>query len=308
MNCLKYARVILVLMTGCGLGHAQSVSKFPRPYRDWQSAYVLSNGVSLHYWRTGGGKGDNAAGAGKPVLIFAHGITDYGLNYAFLAEKFSGDYDVILYDARGHGYSDKPDGPYDLATHMADLAGLIKELGIAKPFLMGHSMGGSTVALLAATYPDLPRAIILEDPANINEPEQGLTAKVIPDWKAQIETNKTIPLAELINNARTKYHPGWSGAAYELWAESKRLVSPNVVNLLHGEGFGDATKIFPKITVPTLILKADADAKHRERHQRVARLLAHGRLVHLAGAGHVIRHDRPAEVERELRAFLAGLK
>jgi pimeloyl-ACP methyl ester carboxylesterase len=300
MNFCKCGVAILALMCGGAAGYAESVRYSPRPYRDWQSAYALSNGVSLHYWRTGG--------AGKPVLILAHGITDYGLNYAFLAEKFAADYDIILYDARGHGYSDKPDGPYDLATHMADLVGLIKALKIEKPILMGHSMGGSTITLLAASYPDLPRAIILEDPANMNEPEQGLTAKVIPDWKAQIETNKKIPVAELIRNARTRYHPGWTDATYELWAESKRLVSPSVVNILHGDGFGDATKTFPKITVPTLILKADADAAHRARHRRIAQVLAHGHLVHIDGAGHVIRNDRPVEVERELRAFLAELK
>jgi pimeloyl-ACP methyl ester carboxylesterase len=131
-----------------------------------------------------------------------------------------------MYDARGHGYSDKPDGPYDLATHVADLVGLIRALGLEKPVLMGHSMGGGTVALAAATHPDLARAVILEDPADMLARLEPLGEAIIPD---------------------------------------------------------------------------------RKKHLEIARLLPKGRLVHIDGAGHVIRNDRPAATEREIRAFLAGL-
>lgn len=295
-----FSHTVAVFAGVIGLGHAVEAADTPRSYLNWRSGNVTSNGLRLHYWRTGG--------EGKPVLILAHGITDYGLNYAHLAEKFSANFDIILYDARGHGYSDKPAGPYDLHAQAADLVGLIEALGVEKPILMGHSMGGSTIALAVATHLDLARAVVLEDPANMIDPEQALTEKVIPDWRSQIESNQRIPVAELIRNARTKYHPGWSDAAYELWAESKRLVCPQVVDILQGEGFGEATAVFPKMTVPTLILKADADSKHRKRHQRIAQLLPHGKLVHIRGAGHVIRNDRPAEVEQQLRDFLAGLK
>lgn len=33
----------------------------------------------------------------------AHGVTDYGLNWVSVADKFHTDYDIIMYDARGHG-------------------------------------------------------------------------------------------------------------------------------------------------------------------------------------------------------------
>jgi pimeloyl-ACP methyl ester carboxylesterase len=56
-----------------------------------------------------------------------------------------------------------------------DLAGLIRESKLVKPVLMGHSMGASTVAAFAARYPDIPRAVILEDPGlarkNLSEAE-----------------------------------------------------------------------------------------------------------------------------------------
>ncbi|HSA03160.1 MAG TPA: alpha/beta hydrolase, partial [Candidatus Paceibacterota bacterium] len=223
------------------------------------------------------------------------------------AERFEGEYDIVMYDARGHGYSDKPDEPYDLATHVADLVGLIRALAIEKPVLMGHSMGGAIVALAAATYPDLARAVILEDPADMLARLNPLGEAIIPDWKKQVRNDRRTGRAKLIAMARNKRHPGWQDRDYELWAESKLLVSPNVVDILHGDGFGDAGTTYPKLRVPTLVLKADADANSRKKHLEIVRLLPKGTLVHIEGAGHVIRNDRPDDTLREIRAFLSRL-
>ncbi|HNQ89090.1 MAG TPA: alpha/beta hydrolase [Verrucomicrobiota bacterium] len=290
---------VVTLIAGCGGAPDQTPPETPRAHGAWQSAYVPSNGIRLHYWRTGG--------TAKPALVLAHGITDYGLNWASLAERFEGEYDIIMYDARGHGYSDKPDGPYDLATHVADLVGLIRGLGIDKPVLMGHSMGGATVALAAATFPDLARAVILEDPADMLARFEPLREAVIPDWKKQIRADRRAGMARLMAHARSTRHPGWQDRDYMLWAESKLLVNPNVVDILHGDGFGDASVTYPKLQVPTLILKADANAESRKKHLAMADLLPKGKLVHIDGAGHVIRNDKPAETERAIRAFLSGL-
>lgn len=288
-----------LLLGGCSDAPDRTAPEAPRLHPGWQSAYLDSNGIRLHYWRTGG--------SGKPVLVLAHGITDYGLNWTSLAERFEAEYDIVMYDARGHGYSDKPDGPYDLATHVADLAGLIRGLGIEKPVLMGHSMGGATVASAAVTFPDLARAVILEDPADMLARLEPLGEAVIPKWKKQIRRDRRAGAAKLMAHARSTRHPGWQDRDYGLWVESKLLVNPNVVDILHGNGFGDAGVTYPKLRVPTLILKADADANGRKKHLEIARLLPQGRLIHIDGAGHVIRNDRPEETVRAIRAFLSGL-
>ena len=59
--------------------------------------------------------------------------------------------------------------------------------------------------------------------------------------------------------------------------------------------------------MPTLVLKADAEEEEREKHREIAGVLANGKLVHIDGAGHVIRADRPVETEQQIRDFLAGL-
>lgn len=287
----------VLLFSNCHRSQNQTVE--PVPYRQWESNSVMSNGIRLHYWRTGGEQ--------KPVIIMVHGITDYGLNWARLAAKFEKEYDIIMVDARGHGFSQKPDGPYNIETHMQDLVGLITALDIHKPILIGHSMGGSIVALTAATYPDLPAAVIMEDPP-MEETLEYLTEDIVPQWKEQVRIQTITPKQELMKLARKKAHPGWPAFEYDHWAESKHLVTPNVIDILRGNGFGDPRKMFPAIIAPTLILKADVkEEEYRKRHLEAAALLPHGKLVHVQGAGHLIRNDQPTVMEKEIRAFLNNL-
>ncbi|MHC4205661.1 MAG: alpha/beta fold hydrolase [Planctomycetota bacterium] len=286
---------IVSILAGCENSSGQVK---PVPYANWESNSVKSNGIRIHYWRTGG--------VGKPVMIMAHGVTDYGLSWASLAAKFEADYDVIMYDARGHGFSEKPEGPYSLDAHVEDLVGLIKALEIDKPILIGHSMGSGTIALAGVTYPDLPSAIIMEDPA-LAEMLKYLVEVNIPEWKKLIEADKAMGKQKLMKLARSKRHPGWSDFEYDHWAEAKLLVSSNVVDVIRGEALRQPDKIYPKIIAPTLILKADADKNNRQKHVKVAELLPNGKLVHIDGATHLVRQDKPEETERQIRIFLKNL-
>ena len=121
----------------------------------WQDDSVTANGIRLHYWRTGGD---------KPPLVLSHGITDNGLCWVKTAKALESDYDLIMADARGHGLSDRPDRGYMPSDHAADLAALIEALALDHPWLMGHSMGAMTTALMAYERPDLVSRVVLEDP------------------------------------------------------------------------------------------------------------------------------------------------
>lgn len=296
---MRFHYFIIGLLLWAACQQEDNKTAAPLPYRYWESNSIRSNGLRIHYWRTGT--------TGQPVMIWVHGITDYGLSWATLASHFEDEYDIIMYDARGHGFSEKPDGPYSLEAHMNDLVGLIRALDIEKPILMGHSMGGSIVALTAATYPDLPAAVIMEDPP-MEEALDQLTEDILPDWKEWLITQTRTPKNKLMKLAKTKYHPGWNDFEYDHWAESKRLVDPDVIDILHGNGFGDPREMFARITAPALLLKADAKEEFRVRHREAAALLQNGKIVHVDGAGHLIRNDKPEIMKREMRSFLAETK
>jgi pimeloyl-ACP methyl ester carboxylesterase len=69
----------------------------------------------------------------------------------------------VAADLRGHGQSDKPHDTYTIQLFADDPAFLCGELGLAKPVVIGHSMGGVVAFAFAARYPKLPSAIVTID-------------------------------------------------------------------------------------------------------------------------------------------------
>lgn len=286
----------ILILTLCGCGGEEAVMTDGK----WESAFAEANGVRIHYWRTGGE---------KPVIVMSHGITDSGLDWSSLAKALEADYDVIMYDARGHGLSDKPETGYSIENHVADLKGLVDALGIASPILMGHSMGGAIVARTAAMYPGLPKAVILEDPVHMEQrPEMDAErkAEIEASRREAIVKRQTMTREQIIEQGRTEAHPGWREEDYGPWADSKLQVSPNIAPTY--TSMPSLRDSFPKITAPTLILKADADGATRAKNAEVAALLPDGKIVHIDGAGHNIRRDKPEETLAEVRTFLNSIR
>jgi pimeloyl-ACP methyl ester carboxylesterase len=272
----------------------------PQPPAGWTDAYVMANGIRLHYWRTGG--------AGKPVLILAHGSSDDGLCWTNLAKAFTDRYDIVMFDARGHGLSDPPTANDPADVQVEDLAGLIRALKIDKPILMGHSMGSASVAHFAAKYPDVPRAVILEDPALVRPAAPpagpGGTTASVDERRATLLGRNNLPEAELVAGCM-KNSPKWGQSECEYWAPSKRRHHPFTIRETPAAR-PPMRELFAKITAPTLILKADAQGDLRAQNEEVARILPKGKIVHIAGAGHNVRREGREETISVLRAFLSG--
>ena len=62
----------------------------------------------------------------------------------------------------------------------------------------------------------------------------------------------------------------------------------------------------PKITAPTLILKADAQGELRKQNEEVAARLPRGKIVHIEGAGHNVRRENKAQTIEVMKGFLSG--
>jgi pimeloyl-ACP methyl ester carboxylesterase len=272
----------------------------PQPPAGWTDGYVMANGIRLHYWRTGGA---------KPALVMAHGSSDDALCWTNLAKEFTDRYDIIMFDARGHGLSDPPTAADPADVQVEDLAGLIKALKLEKPILMGHSMGSASVAHFAAKYPDVPRAVILEDPALVRPatppaPAAGTTPPTPEERRVTLLARSNQTEAALVADCM-KNSPKWGQSECELWAPSKRRHHPYTIRL-DSVTRPPMRELLPKITAPTLILKADAQGELRTQNEEIARLLPKGKIVHIAGAGHNVRREGRTETIDVLRAFLSA--
>lgn len=274
----------------------------PAPPAGWTDHYVYANGIRIHYWR--------AANPGKTAMIFAHGSSDDGLCWTNFAKELARDYELYLVDARGHGLTDPPKQGDPPDAQAEDLAAFIRELKLTKPIVMGHSMGSAATAWFAAKYPDVPRAIILEDPGlGARRPGAGPggAAAATPEERIQrmIQRNNT-PIAELIADCM-KNSPKWGESECAYWAPSKRRHHP-ATSLGTAAVRPPMRELLPKITAPTLILKADAQGEVRKENEEVAALLPKGKIVHITGAGHNVRRENKEMALSTLKAFLASLK
>jgi len=262
--------------------------------------YIDAGGIRLHYYRSGGD---------KPAIILAHGFSDNGACWASMFPVLTPDYDVIAYDARAHGGSEAPRLDYNSQDQAADLLGLIDGLGLQKPVLMGHSMGGQTVGWAAVKRPEMAAAVIFEDsgiPGPLPGPADDGVRRMrngMRDWVASLQT-KTVD--ELIAICRG-ISPRWPEEDYLPWAESKLQLNIEVISRLSMGTVENLNDFFPKIPCPVLFLKADADEKERLRHRQIVAALPDGQIEHIAGAGHNVRRDEHDRTIAVLKKFLSKL-
>jgi pimeloyl-ACP methyl ester carboxylesterase len=268
----------------------------------WQSGDVEANGIRLHYTRTGGT---------KPPLVLAHGATEAGPCWTPVAEALAPDYDVVMVDARGHGRSEAPGEGYDPITQAADLAGLVAALGLHRPAILGHSMGAVTTLVLAGTYPDVPRAILLEDPGAwwagwpaTPEERQGLA-----ELRARSDAYRRQTREELIAANRAR-HPDWAEAERAPWAEAKLRVSPAALTVFEPATAAtvDWPAVLGRVACPALLIMADpalGGVVTTESAARLQALVPQVRVAHVPGAGHTIRRDQFGRYLEAVRGFLA---
>lgn len=261
---------------------------------------IFANGIKLHIYRTT---------TGRPPLVFAHGITDNGLCFSPIAEQLADDFEIILYDSRGHGRSEAVEANSTIIDRAKDLAGLVNALELHRPGLLGHSMGALTVAIFAGLFPDVPGRIILEDPPpfDLLVSNSGDTPDTHKPWKELAAANKRKSIQELVEMSRLE-SPTWPEAERQPWAQAKQQLSLSIFD----ETYIDANlgkQIVSQIICPLLILTADVDKRALYPPQAAEKLVASlplARHVNIPGAGHNIRREQPAAFLKAVRSFLSS--
>jgi len=283
----------------------------------WTDGYVYANGIRIHYYHA-------TPAPEKPVIVMVHGVTDIGLSWTTLTWELQDAYDIYMLDARGHGLSDPFTPSDDGNTLVKDVVEFVKAMNLEKPILMGHSMGAATVMRLGAEYPELAKAIIMLDPGlgpRLPRPRNPEERKEETQSEAQEPKRLSVSMRgnpetlvaqnnynfdDLVTTCHNNT-PKWDSVDCQYWALSKKQY--------HG-AYSDETwqsmsgtmrteESLAKITVPALILKADAPPERRKTHEEAVSVMHKGKLVHIDGAGHNLHHDELGRTMEVLTDFLS---
>lgn len=131
-------------------------------------AEVNANGVRFHVQRLG-------VRTEGPVVVFLHGLVMDNLSswYFTVAGAVSDGSEVLLYDLRGHGNSERPRSGYDVGTMAEDLGAILDAVAPGRhAVLVGNSFGGAVALAFAATHPDRVAGLCLID-AHISDSSFG---------------------------------------------------------------------------------------------------------------------------------------
>jgi 3-oxoadipate enol-lactonase len=243
------------------------------------------------------------AGSGPPVLLL-HGLGwDHSL-WNPTVERLAPHYRVVAVDTRGHGATDKPDGPYDMAMFSLDCAALADALGLTGICVIGLSQGGMVAQNLALLRPDLVASLVLI----------STSCKSAPSLRDNMEAriaamDKMGPEAAAGIAAESIFSPGWRTAnpaalaRFVSWRSAMPSAPLNAATRALYEF--NLSNDLPRIAVPTLVVAGQEDVLTRpEGMQEIAALIPGAEYRLIPKSGHMIPVEQPELLDALLDEFL----
>ncbi|WP_425318654.1 3-oxoadipate enol-lactonase [Pseudomonas nitroreducens] len=239
---------------------------------------------------------------GLPLLVLSNSIgTDLHMwdgQIAALSEHFR----VLRYDARGHGASSVPPGPYSLARLGEDVIELLDALGVQRAHFLGLSLGGFVGQWLALNAPQrIERLVLANTSAWLGPREQ---------WDARIA--EVLEANDMRGTAAT-FLGNWFPATW--LAQERPEVEPFRATLLATNRHGlagsfaavqetDLRTALRDVRLPTLVIAGQFDTVTAARHSElIAEAIPGARLLRLP-AVHLSNIEFPREFEGAVLDFL----
>ncbi|MFD1122711.1 alpha/beta fold hydrolase [Methylophilus flavus] len=258
---------------------------------NWANGVCRANDININYLRTGGN---------KPPLIALHGLAGSGACWSQMARALEKDYDVIMPDARGHGLSSAPSHGYTYQDHANDVIELIRTLGIKSPYLLGHSMGGMTAAMVASRLGFAISGLVLADPTFISpEWQEGIYESGVVDQHLQLlKSTKEALFREA--KARHRYR---SSELIEHIIQARLQTNVKAFDVLIPPN-PEFDELIRNVYVPTLLVLGSEGIVSSETALELHKLNPDLQYKLIPDAGHGLPYDEPARLAAAVDAFL----
>lgn len=243
-------------------------------------------------------------GGSGPGILLLHGLMGRARTWWSVSRWLAAYGRVVGLDARGHGRSPHRVGPWRTEDFVADAASVIRALDLAPAIVIGHSMGGLHAWALAATHPDLVRAVVVEDMA----PDQR--GKTVEPWREYFDS-WPLPFVSL---AHVREFFGTQGdyfvECFEERDDGYHLIASldELYRIAAEWGERDYWALVERVSCPLLALEAERSAMPPGQMAELAARTA-GPAQHLIipGSGHVVHDDCPDTYRGAVEAFLAAV-
>lgn len=251
------------------------------------------------------------AGKGEPV-VFIHGALIADAFRPMLREPIlTGRYLMVSWHRRGHAGSGPVSGPVSIPQQAADCLDLLRQLGIARAHVVGHSYGGDIAIQLALDAPATVHSLALLEPAMIaGTSAPGYRAALEDARKRYREAGGTTVLDEFLAARWPGYRepletilPG----AFDQGATDAGTFFEHELSGLFAWPFGEAEA--RRIRQPVLSILGGENAapgtRFTEAHERVLSWIPHVEGRVLPGGTHMLHDQDPAGVAAILADFWA---
>jgi pimeloyl-ACP methyl ester carboxylesterase len=253
---------------------------------------------------------------GAPTVLLLHGLNVQAHTWDPFARDLAGaGRRVLAVDLRGHGRSDWTREGYHVYDFATDVRAVLRELGVERCSVVGHSLGSRVGIVLAGDEPDLVDTLVLSDAGpEFSETAMEFARRVVRSAGDDVRGFDDEDAALAYYQAM---HPEWSPEFWHLhvrhqlrrnWAG--KLVfraDPDHIWLLENAGPEDDPYVWERlghVTAPTLILWGQRSPFLTDDIVgRMLDALPDGRLVR-TDSGHYIPREAPAEFSRVVREFL----
>jgi 3-oxoadipate enol-lactonase len=260
---------------------------------------ATSDGVHLAY---------EELGEGEPVL-FVQGLGYDRNGFGPLPYLLADEFRVVVFDNRGVGDSDAPEGPYSVTQLATDAVAVLDAAGIETAHVLGVSLGGFIAQELALAHPDRVDKLVLVStapgsvPPSHPMPERGVEA-----FARFQELDREAGLRLMVENSLgdhgVRERPELAEEIYRYRLERAPSLAAWQAQAYAGATF-DAYDRIPEIAAPTLVIQGGGDTVVNPLNgELLAERIPNARLHLVPERGHLVLWQEAAMLAPIVRQFL----
>jgi 3-oxoadipate enol-lactonase len=262
------------------------------------ATFTLSDGAALAYTLSA------APHPGAPKLALIHSLALDRSVWDGVVARLETEADVLTYDCRGHGLSDRRPGPYTADLFARDLSELLDHIGWGEATIAGCSMGGCVALAFAGRYPQRTSALGLIDTT------AWYGAKAAANFKERAEAARARGMAALFEFQSTRWfsdefraqHPEILQRTLDVFVASDVDCYAATCQLL---GDVDTRPHLPAFRMPVAIVVGEEDyATPVEMARELHAAIPHSTLTIIPKARHLTPIEFPDQVAAQLRTLV----